>query len=145
MKRLGRRFNEAAHGLLEQVQIVIGSPLWTFGTIVITIAWMLYERLTPHPIDNPAAGYPITILVYTLMTMWVENALKAQQSIQSRIQQEQMDRIEFLIQKIGERDSVMEQMLSTVKEQGQVIHQVVSVLNRTVSATYEIVSKEQTQ
>jgi hypothetical protein len=143
MKRLGRRFNEAAHGLLEQVQIVIGSPLWTFGIVVITVIWMLYERLTPRPLDNPAAGYPITILVYTLLTFWVEGLIKASQAIQSKTQQDQMDRIEFLIQKIEGRDSVMEQMLSTVKEQGQVIHQVVSVLNRTVSATYEIVSKEQ--
>lgn len=93
------------HGLLERIQRVINSPLWFFGWIVGTLAWMVLQPFL-H-IDSPRDFFPFTVLVYTLFSLWVENAFKAQQAIQhdlalrqEQMQQRQWDRIEQLVTEI---------------------------------------------
>jgi uncharacterized membrane protein YjdF len=125
MKQFLKRVNDHAVSLLGLIQVVIQSPLWFFGTIILTLSWMADQILSKHPVDNPGQGFPMTVLYYTLMSLWVENAVKVSQSTQSKMQQDQMNRLEFVLRSVAE-------MGERNEERDKVIHHLINVQNKLV-------------
>lgn len=112
---VSRVWNQTVLKFLEVFQCIVGSPLFFFLVPVGTIVWMLFEKLVPHPIDDPKDYFPLTILVYTLAGLWIENAMKAFQTMQAERDQQQMQRIEILMNEIAARDRVIESIVSTIE------------------------------
>lgn len=135
MRQIAKRLNDAAHRLLGLIQAVIQSPLWFFGTIVLTVAWMADQLVAKHPVDNPAQGFPMTVLYYTLMSLWVENAVKVSQSTQSKMQQDQMNRLEFILRSV-------EDMGKRNEQRDKVIHHLITVTNKLAQCLYDTLAEK---
>lgn len=127
--------------LLGVIQEAISSPLWAFGIIIITLVWMGYERyFSPHPVEGPFNGWGYTVLTYTLITVWLEGFMKVQQSHQSRMQQQQMDRIEFILRFLGDQNRIIHSMLERNEERDKVMYHLIKVTNQLAEGLYDSVA-----
>lgn len=131
-----KRGTEIAHRILDYIQGVISSPWWFFGNIIITLLWFGIQYILPIPWDPPKAFFPFTVLIYTLMTQWVENAVKVQQNLLQKAQQkqdgataDQIDRMEKVLNKV---EDLMEQQL----RHDEVLLNLVIAVEKTVDKIY---------
>ncbi len=91
------------NGIVEAVShISSNKPL--FVVILLGSAWwMLYNGFARHPFDSPGSGYPLLILIYTIVFGLYEGAMKIVQAAQVRrddharaIQMQTLESIEVL-------------------------------------------------
>jgi hypothetical protein len=128
---------------LRILQSIISSPLWALGTIAITVYWMVYERwFAAHPVDGPQNGWAYTVLIYTLVTMWLEGFMKVQQAEQSKAQQHQMDRIEFILRYLQDQSGIVHEMLNRNAKSDAIIHHLIGVTNKTAAQLLDLAEKD---
>lgn len=79
------------------------------GIVALTIWWYGYNRITPHPFDDPRAGYPTLVFWYTIVFGLYEGAQKIVQAVQmkrdekvQKIMQQSLESIEDLSLSIRE-------------------------------------------
>ena len=128
MKHFGSWLNRLMHGSIDRFQGVVGSPLFFTLFWVVTLAWMALNYalgVTHHRVfDSPSEDFPTTVLVYTLVGLWIENAMKVAQKEQLRMQSAQLDRLEAM-----SRDEV---------QRDRLLHKTVGALELAVQRLYEL-------
>jgi hypothetical protein len=92
-----------------------------------------------RPLDPPADFFPGLILGYSLMALWVENAMKVQQKQQQDMAQQQLDKIEELAKCLvdGQHTSLnslvaLQKMAEENEERDALIQGLISVVDHTV-------------
>lgn len=139
-----RAIHAATQRLLDVIQRVISSPFWAFGTIFITLSWMGYERfISRHPAEGGFNGWAYTVVVYTLITVWLDNFIKVQQSQMNKMQQHQMDRMEFILRYLRQQSENMNAMLEENGKRDVVIHNLVTVSNSLAQQLYESLNQKE--
>lgn len=131
--RFYKALNAFSHKALNCIQHVVGSPLWVVANTLLFVGWMVAQFFLRHPLDPPNMFFPGTVWAMTVMGYIVELAMKAQNQLifevqqkQSEIQQEQMDRIEFLSRATAEQGKRIEKLLSDNAQKDQIIRHLVS-------------------
>lgn len=132
------RLNTLAHEILNHVQRVISSPFWFFGNILITAIWFTLQYILPVPWDPPKDFFPFTVLAYTLMTQWIENAVKVQQNLLQQSQQQQDDKTSEQITKIEEMVGHIDQLARESARRDAVLADLINALDLTVDKMFEI-------
>lgn len=75
--------------LVDVTNEIVSSRLWFAGFIAISMAFMIPQFFLKHPLDDPNQSFPRTVLIYTLLGLWIENSMKVYQREQSVKQTEQ--------------------------------------------------------
>ncbi len=124
---------DLSHRALNLIQHVVGNPIWVLANTVLFILWMLIQVFLRHPIDPPAMFYPGTVWAMTVLGYIVELAMKAQNQLifdvqqkQAEMQQEQMDRMEFLLRYVKDQGDTIEQMFKENAQKDMILRHVVS-------------------
>lgn len=133
-----KQCNDIAHNILNQVQRVISSPFWFFGNIIITATWFVVQYLLPVPWDPPKDFFPFTVLAYTLMTQWIENAVKVQQSLLQEAQQKQDTQTADQISKIEKMVGHIDQLVRESARRDAVMVELINALDLTVDKILDI-------
>ena len=118
--------NDVADWLNDRISDLVSSRWWGPGVILITFAWMAVEWVAPHSIDKPDAFYPLTVLFYTLIGLWIENSQKRVQAIQHELAMRQMAKLEQLVAEGAKRD---EQMIQLLRHQSHFDREMQSMVN----------------
>lgn len=133
-----KQCNDIAHNILNQVQRVISSPFWFFGNIIITATWFVVQYILPVPWDPPKDFFPFTVLAYTLMTQWIENAVKVQQSLLQEAQQKQDTQTADQISKIEKMVGHIDQLVRESARRDAVMVELINALDLTVDKILDI-------
>ena len=88
--RLGRWLGSIIDRLVNLTNELVSSRIYFVGFILVTAAFMVPQFFLKHPLDPPGAFFPLTVLIYTLIGLWVENSMKVYQREQGEKQAEQM-------------------------------------------------------
>ena len=138
MKRSGSWLNRLMHGSIDLFQDVVGSPLFFTLFWVVTLAWMSLQWLlsaTHHtPLDSPKDDFPTTVLVYTLVGLWIENAMKVAQKQQLRLQSEQLDRLEAMSRDEVQRDRLLNKTVHALELAVQRLYELEQAAHRKPSS-----------
>lgn len=141
MKLVSDRFSAATNAFLGIIQHIISSPLWAIGIMAGTLMWMAFETwVAKKPVEGPFNGWAFTVLIYTILSLWVENFMKVQQAHQSKLQQEQMDRVEFILRVLGDQSAVTQEMLSRNEERDKILHHLIKVTNQLAEGLYDVLA-----
>jgi hypothetical protein len=105
---------------------------------------MGYERfISRHPAEGGFNGWAYTVVVYTLITVWLDNFIKVQQSQMNKMQQHQMDRMEFILRYLRQQSENMNAMLEENGKRDVVIHNLVTVSNSLAQQLYESLNQKE--
>ncbi len=130
---------------LTSVQLVISSPIWAIGTIILTLGWMLYEsHFAAHPIEGGFNNWADTVLIYTLITVWMENFIKVQQAHSTKLQQQQADRMEFILRFLVDENKSLQTVLARMQKNDEILHHLIKVTNQLAEGLYAAIEKEHT-
>ncbi len=72
------------NGIVESVVWLSSNRLIFAGLIVLTIWWLVFNTLSPHPFDDPRMGYVKLVLWYTIVFGIWEGAQKVVQAVQMK-------------------------------------------------------------
>lgn len=112
-------------------QDLISNRYWAVGMVVISVFWFVYETvLARRPIEGWFNGWLYTVFVYTVLSLWIEAFQKVQTAHMARIQQEQMDRMEFILRYLQEQNDAIRSMVGANTDQGKIVHHLIGVLTR---------------
>lgn len=122
-----------AHRVLNLIQHIVGNPIWVLANAALFAAWMLAQLFMRQPLDPPAMFFPATVWAMTVLGYIVELAMKAQNQIifevqqkQAEMQQDQMDRVEFLLRYMKEQGDTMERLFKENAQKDAIMRHVVS-------------------
>jgi len=73
---------------------------------------MVCQYWLPRPFDDPRAFFPGTVLIYTLVGMWIENMMKVNQVKQQRIADEQNEKLRHLVELMHKQLLVVTEVVS---------------------------------
>lgn len=86
------------HRFVDAVSDIVSSKVFFTGFIVFTLGWMTLQFFLKHPVDDPHAFFPFTILIYTLVGLWIENLMKVYQKEQQDLAARQLEALHKLIE-----------------------------------------------
>lgn len=110
-------FDKCTFHAMNTMQGLVSSPLWAIGLILLTVGWFIYESfVSRNPVEGWRNGWLYTVFIYTILSLWIESLIKVQSAQLNRVQQEQMDRIEFILRHLSEQSK---QIGEIIKEDGQ--------------------------
>lgn len=116
--RLAREaFDKGIDHVFNAVQTLISSRYWAVGCAIISISWWVFETFVARkPLEGWFNSWAYTVFFYTVLSLWIENFQKAQTAHMAKIQQEQTDRMEFMLRYLVE---AVEAVQTTLKDNQQ--------------------------
>lgn len=120
-------FDKCTFHAMNTMQGLVSSPLWAIGLILLTVGWFIYESfVSRNPVEGWRNGWLYTVFIYTILSLWIESLIKVQSAHMNRVQQEQSDRIEFMLRKLVENSETIQTVLSENQKKDALIRHLVS-------------------
>jgi uncharacterized membrane protein len=96
---------------VELISNLASSRVFFIITILVTGIYIQWQGHMSHPFDDPNAGFPKLILVYSLVAFWLEAIIKIAQRKQSISDKELMEKLLELVEAGHRRDEQMSVVL----------------------------------
>lgn len=112
---IAARFDAFADWFVDRFTAFASNRYAFFLVILCTLTWMATQFFVKHSIDPVSQFFPLTVLLYTLYGLWIENAMKVQQARQQAADQRQLDHLEAMAEEAARRDQVIQALIETLE------------------------------
>lgn len=112
--------------VFETVLALVSNRYWAVGIILISICWFCFETFVARrPLEGWFNGWLYTVFVYTVLTLWIDALNKVQTAHIAKIQQEQSDRMEFMLRYLVEQTDTIKFMLKDNQQKDAILRHLV--------------------